>query len=301
VLELLAAGAPQQEVLDSLLRGIEAVNPGMICSVMLLDEEGTHLFVAAGPSLPGFFNEAIHGLPVGYGNGSCGKAVTSNSRVIVEDIRSDPLWAPYRELALRAGLGSCWSEPVHGANGKVLGSFAIYQREPQAPSVAHMALLDQAASLTGIAVEQARAAQALRVGEARFRSLYDHAPVALWQQDWSAARAAVEELADSGVEDVAQWLEVNPSHLPRLAGLVRITDVNAAAPVPCPGRGRSGQQGTGAAGHRAEFRAAGHAGVWPGPVGAPARRACVPGRELLPAPGRSRAPERTDAAGDARP
>jgi diguanylate cyclase (GGDEF)-like protein len=229
VLELLAAGAPQQQVLDSLLRGIEAVNPGMICSVMLLDEEGKHLFVAAGPSLPAFFNDAIHGLPVGFGNGSCGKAVTSNSRVIAEDISTDPLWAPYRELALRAGLGACWSEPVHGANGKVLGSFAIYHREPQRPSVAYMALLDQAASLAGIAVEQARGAEALRVGEARFRSLYDHAPVALWQQDWSAVRSALQELAESGVEDVAQWLQFNPSHLHRLASLVRITDANSAA------------------------------------------------------------------------
>ena len=229
VLELLAAGAPQQQVLDSLLRGIEAVNPGMICSVMLLDEEGKHLFVAAGPSLPGFFNDAIHGLPVGFGNGSCGKAVSSNSRVIAEDIATDALWAPYRELALRAGLGSCWSEPVHGANGKVLGSFAIYHRQAQRPSVAHLTLLDQAASLAGIAVEQARAGEALRVGEARFRSLYDHAPVALWQQDWSAVRAALQELSESGVENVAQWLEFNPSHLQRLASLVRITDVNAAA------------------------------------------------------------------------
>ncbi len=229
VLELLAAGAPQQQVLDSLLRGIEAANPGMICSVMLLDEEGRHLFVAAGPSLPPFYNDAIHGLPVGYGNGSCGKAVTSNSRVIVEDIRQDPLWAPYREMALRAGLAACWSEPVHGANGKVLGAFAIYHRQPQRPSVAHLALLDQAASLVGIAVEQGRAAEALRVGEARFRSLYDHAPVALWQQDWSAVRAALRELAESGVEDIGQWLQVNPSQLQRLAGLVRITDVNAAA------------------------------------------------------------------------
>lgn len=228
VLELLAAGAPQQEVLDNLLRGIEAANPGMMCSVMLLDEEGKHLFVAAGPSLPAFFNEAIHGLPVGYGNGSCGKAVTSNSRVIVEDIRSDPLWAPYREMALRAGLGACWSEPVHGANGKVLGSFAIYHRQPQRPSVAQLALIDQAASLAGIAVEQARAGEALRAGEARFRSLYDHAPVALWQQDWSAVRAALQELSESGVDDIAQWLQVNPSQLQRLAGLVRITDVNAA-------------------------------------------------------------------------
>ncbi|WP_426168084.1 CHASE domain-containing protein [Pseudoduganella sp. R-31] len=229
VLELLAAGAPQQEVLDSLMRGIEVVNPGMICSVMLLDEEGRHLHLSAAPSLPAFFRQAIDGLPIGFGNGSCGKAVTSNSRVIVADIASDPLWAPYREMALRAGLGACWSEPVHGANGKVLGAFAIYHREPQRPSVAQLALIDQAASLAGIAVEQARAAEALRVGEARFRSLYDHAPVALWQQDWSAVRAALQELVESGVEDVAQWLQVNPSQLQRLAGLVRITDVNAAA------------------------------------------------------------------------
>src|SRR6185369_13966745 len=147
------------------------------------------LFVAAGPSLPAFFNDAIHGLPVGFGNGSCGKAVTSNSRVIAEDIST----------------------------------------EPQCPSVAYMALLDQAASLAGIAVEQARGAEALRVGEARFRSLYDHAPVALWQQDWSAVRSALQELAESGVEDVAQWLQFNPSHLHRLASLVRITDANSAA------------------------------------------------------------------------
>ncbi|XLZ68061.1 CHASE domain-containing protein [Massilia sp. SR12] len=229
VLELLAAGAPQQQVLDSLLRGLEAANPGMLCCVMLLDEDGKRLQVAAAPSLPAFFNDALHNQPVGYGSGSCGKAVVSNSRVIVADIRSDPLWLPFRELAARAGLGACWSEPVRGANGKVLGAFAIYHRDPQRPSVAHMALIDQAASLAGIAIEQARAAHALRAGEARFRSLYDHAPVALWQQDWSAVQRALQELADSGVEDISQWLQNNPSQLQRLAALVRITDVNAAA------------------------------------------------------------------------
>ena len=229
VLELLAAGAPLEQVLDSLLRGVEAANPGMVCSVMLLDEEGKHMLVGAGPSLPAFFNAAIHGQPVGYGNGSCGKAITSNSRIIVEDIASDPLWAPFREIAARAGLAACWSDPIRGANGKVLGSFAIYHHAPQRPSLAHMALMGQAASLAGIAIEQARAAEALRAGEARFRSLYDHAPVALWQQDWSAVRQALREMAQSGVEDVPQWLRNNPSQLQRLASLVRITDVNAAA------------------------------------------------------------------------
>jgi diguanylate cyclase (GGDEF)-like protein len=229
MLEALAGGASLQAVLEDVVEGIEAGNPSMLCSVMLLDEEGEHLLVGAAPSLPDFFNAAIHGQPVGYGNGSCGKAVQTNSRVIVEDIRQDPLWAPYRELASRAGLESCWTEPIRSGAGKVLGTFAIYHREPYRPSVAHISQIEQAAQLAASAIERALAAQALRAGQARFRSLYDNAPVALWEQDWSAVRRALIELETSGVEDVQAWLHNNPSQLERLAALVRITDVNAAA------------------------------------------------------------------------
>jgi len=229
LLESLGGGASLETVLEGVVQNVEAGNPDMMCSVMLLDAEAKHLLVAAGPSLPAFFNAAIHGQPIGYGNGSCGKAVQTNNRVIVQDIRTDPLWAPYRELALRAGLGSCWTEPIRNAAGAVLGTFAIYHREPHSPSVAHMTQIEQAAQLAGIAIERTQAAQALRAGEARFRSLYDNAPVALWEQDWSAVRQALIELETSGVEDVQTWLHNNPSQLERLAALVRITDVNAAA------------------------------------------------------------------------
>jgi diguanylate cyclase (GGDEF)-like protein len=229
LLESLAGGATLQVALESVVEGVETANPSMLCSVMLLDDEGKYLLVGAAPSIPAFFNAAVHGQPVGLGNGSCGKAVLTNSRVIVEDIHNDPLWAPYRELAARAGLGSCWTEPIRSADCKVLGSFAIYHHEPNRPSVAHIALVEQAAHLAGIAIERAQAADALRAGQARFRSLYDNAPVALWEQDWSAVRHALIELESSGVEDVQTWLHHNPSQLERLAALVRITDVNAAA------------------------------------------------------------------------
>jgi diguanylate cyclase (GGDEF)-like protein len=219
----------RRQVLDSVVRGVEAGDTALMCSIMLLDEDEQHLLVAAAPSMPAFFNAAIHGQPIGGGIGSCGKAVRDNCRVIVEDISRDPLWAPYRDLAARAGVAACCSEPIRGTSGKVLGTFAIYHRQAHRPSVANLVQIEQASHLAGIAIEQAQAAHALRAGEARFRSLVDNAPVALWQQDWSAVRQALAELEQSGVEDVAAWLQNNPSQLQRLANLVRITDANAAA------------------------------------------------------------------------
>ena len=229
VLELLATGAPLQTILEGVVRGVEACNEGMMCSILLLDEDGEHLRVGAGPSLPAFFNAAVQGVSIYSGEGACCRAALTGSRVIVEDISTDPSWVRHRDLAARARLGSCWSDPILSSAGKVLGTFAIYHREAQRPSLAHIAQIEQAAHLAGIAIEQAQAAVALHAGEARFRSLYDNAPVALWEQDWSAVRSELAELEASGVEDLGRYLQANPSLLPRLAGLVKILDLNAAA------------------------------------------------------------------------
>ncbi|MBJ7312696.1 CHASE domain-containing protein [Rugamonas sp. CCM 8940] len=229
VLELLATGAPLQTILEAVVLGVEAADQEMLCSVLLLDEEGRRLLVGAAPSLPAFFNAALHGQPLAVAPRGCCQAALGGGRVIVEDIAADPSWGALRELALRAGLGSCWSDPILSAGGEVLGSFAIYHRRAQRPSIANIGLIEQAAHLAGIAIEQARAASALRAGEARFRSLYDNAPVALWEQDWSAVRGALAEPPLAGVRDLARHLRERPAELARLAGLVRILDVNAAA------------------------------------------------------------------------
>ncbi|WP_423227953.1 hypothetical protein, partial [Pseudomonas viridiflava] len=109
-------------------------------------------------------------------------------------------------IALRAGIGSGWYDPIFDAGGAVIGTFSLYQREARQASMANIALIEQAARLAGIAIEQAQAAQAVRAGEARFRRLYDHAPVALWQQDWSALYAALAELTASGIDDMGRYL-----------------------------------------------------------------------------------------------
>ena len=229
VLELLATGAPLQTILESVVKGVETDNEDLMCCVLLLDEPGERLMVTAAPSLPAFFIAAVHGMSVHSPHSACGEAVRSRGRVIIEDIRNAPAWMEHRDLAVQARLGSCWSDPIFGAGGNVLGSFAVFHPEARLPSIANIALTEQAARLAGIAVEQAQAAEAVRAGEARFRSLYDHAPVALWEQDWSAVRAALSELAQSGVDDMERYLSANPSQVRRLASLVRILDVNASA------------------------------------------------------------------------
>ncbi|MDD5249835.1 MAG: diguanylate cyclase [Rhodocyclaceae bacterium] len=152
MLELIAKGASLAQTLDAIVRGVEAEDPSMLCAILLLDHDGKHLRAGAAPSLPDFFNRAFDGLAVGIGAGSCGAAALTRERVVAADIRSHPAWTNHKELATQAGLGSCWCEPVL-AKGRLLGTFAIYHRQPRSPSENDLYLIGYAANLASIAIE----------------------------------------------------------------------------------------------------------------------------------------------------
>ena len=118
----------------SLLRLLEAQSPEMVCSVLLLDDDGVHLRHGAGPSLPDEYNRAIDGVTIGPNVGSCGTAAFRGESIIVEYIASDPLWANFKGLALSHGLRACWSTPILDSQQQVLGTFAVYYREPAQPT-----------------------------------------------------------------------------------------------------------------------------------------------------------------------
>src|SRR5437899_10584537 len=86
--------------------------------------------------------------------------------MIVCDIATDPLWEDYRDLALGHGLRACWSTPILSSGGKVLGTFAIYYREPRSPTPHEHDLIEQVTHLASIAVEREQAEEALRQAQA---------------------------------------------------------------------------------------------------------------------------------------
>jgi diguanylate cyclase (GGDEF)-like protein/PAS domain S-box-containing protein len=154
IFELLAGGGELKEILRMVVGYVERNDARMLCSILLLDDGGRHLLVGAAPSLPDFYNNAVNGLEIGDGIGSCGTAAFRNERVVVEDIRNHRYWTYGRDLAARAGLVSCWAEPIRDTDGKVLGTFAIYQRQPSKPSAADLELLHGAVNLASVAIEK---------------------------------------------------------------------------------------------------------------------------------------------------
>jgi len=154
ILERIARDAPLEETLDNLVRVVEAQFAGLLCSVLLLDQDGQHTRHGAAPSLPAPYTKAIDGLCIGPKSGSCGTAMYRREPVVVTDILQDPLWEAYRDVAEPYGIRACWSTPILAHSGKALGSFAMYYREPRSPSPAETRALEMATHLAGIAIER---------------------------------------------------------------------------------------------------------------------------------------------------
>ncbi|TWF57081.1 sensor domain-containing protein [Neorhizobium alkalisoli] len=170
LLEMIARGQPLGSVLHALVHLIEEELDGIMASVMFLDEDERHLSSAASPSLPPAFVKLTEGLEIGPFHGSCGTAAWRRSPVIACDILSDPLWEPFREFAIMFELGSCWSTPIMGPEGRVLGTIGLYSAGPRTPTKLETELMAMATDIAGIAIERAR-------NEDRIQHMAHHDPL----------------------------------------------------------------------------------------------------------------------------
>jgi two-component system, cell cycle sensor histidine kinase and response regulator CckA len=162
ILERVASGAALRDSLAAVVRLIEKFGSDMQCSILLVDPDGTRVHDGAAPSLPGEYVAQLDGQPIGPNAGSCGAAAFLKKPVIVEDIATHPNWVDYRELALRHGLRACWSTPIC-SNERVLGTFAMYYREPRSPEAGDVELIARAVHVAGIAIERRRLDENLRL------------------------------------------------------------------------------------------------------------------------------------------
>ena len=167
VLEMIANGRPWRETLEALMRVVEAQSPEIFCSILLLDADGVHVRHGAAPSLPVEFMRAIDGSAIGPCAGSCGTAAFRREPVYVADIATNPLWADYRHHALAHGLRACWSTPIFDAQRKVLGTFAIYYRQPGMPDEHSRRLVEMATHTAAVCIGKHRAEQENRESIAR--------------------------------------------------------------------------------------------------------------------------------------
>ena len=171
-----------KSTIDYFLAGMEKFNPGLLCSVILLDEDGRTMRHLSGPSLPAGWIKKIDGVQAGPTTGSCGTAIFKRSTVIVADVQEDPLWTDYKQLAAKYKLGACWSFPIVTSSNKVLGSFAGYYREKQSPSDEQVELFKRVATLMGVIIENKLAEQKVNISNERYTLATRATNDAVW--DW---------------------------------------------------------------------------------------------------------------------
>ena len=166
VLEMVAKSDSLADILDNLCLMVEEQSNGVLASILLMDANGKQLRHGAAPNLPKTYTEAIDGAFIGPAVGSCGTAAYRAEQVIVSDIATDPLWDAFRDLALAHSLRACWSTPIFSAEGKVIGTFAMYYREPRSPSALEQDTIKHITHLAGIAIQRKLAEAARRESEA---------------------------------------------------------------------------------------------------------------------------------------
>ena len=186
-LELIVQGASLETVLDALCEGIDALDPDLISSVLLVDPDGQHLWPKAGRRVPEDWKQFITPLPIGPCVGACGTAAFRKERVIIQDIATDPLWSgaaeKYRAVALQHGFRSTWSVPLLSKDGNLLGTFGLYHTKANAVRADEIEVVEQAGNIALLAIERNRAQAALtnalaavRKSESELRTMVDMIP-----------------------------------------------------------------------------------------------------------------------------
>ena len=130
------------------------------------------------------------------GQGPIGTAIRMRQAQLVRDAATDPVFAPWREQALEHGYVSILTLPIANA-ANVFGALAIYAPEPSAFDDEEVRLLAGVADNLARGIdairaraENARAAEAIRESEERFRAIFEHSAVGISQvsPDWRYLR-----------------------------------------------------------------------------------------------------------------
>ncbi|MBV9987706.1 MAG: PAS domain S-box protein [Chitinophagaceae bacterium] len=210
-----------EHTLDFYLRAIENIHPEMIVSVLRL--KNNRLYNWSAPSLAAGFRDAIEGAEIGENVGSCGSAAFRKEKVVVTDVMTDPLWKDFRDLASEHGLRACWSFPLMDAYNNVMGTFAVYYKEPKFPGKDEEYTVERAKNMLTIILENKLSVEAVKMSNQSYDMVALATNDAIW--DWDTGTNMVHrrgkglkmlfgyELEESEQEENFWYKRIHPDDL----------------------------------------------------------------------------------------
>jgi PAS domain S-box-containing protein len=216
VLEMVAKGDSLSDILDTLCLLVEEQSSGVLASILLMDPNGKQLRHGGAPNLPKAYTKAIDGAFIGPAVGSCGTAAYRAEQVIVSDIAGDSLWADFRDLALAHSLRACWSTPIFSSEGKVIGTCAMYYREPRRPSSREQDTIKHITHLAGVAIQRKLTETARRESEAYLAEAQRLSHTGSWA--WAPATGEIRYWSDETYRVLGFDPEAGPPRFEKFFG-----------------------------------------------------------------------------------
>ncbi|HEX6289488.1 MAG TPA: ATP-binding protein [Herpetosiphonaceae bacterium] len=147
-----------EAVLHEVLQAALLVQETDLGLLSLCDSEGEGLTLQTSRGFDDAFLKEVAWVPVG--GGACGTCYAERRRVVVEDVETDPIFAPYRAGARQAGFRAVHSTPLVSRDGTITGVLSVHFRQPHRPSERETRLMDLYARMAADAIENARLYQA---------------------------------------------------------------------------------------------------------------------------------------------
>ena len=163
LLQRVARGEPLNLVLEALRGHIEDLCEGCFCNILVVASSNRRFELVAGPGLPDNFDEQLDRSPIDRRRDPYSLAFIEQSPVIIRDLANDPRWggSTWPAMMKSRDYASCWSMPITTGTVGTSGIISIHRREPASPTSQQQDLLDRFAKIAGIAIDRARADEAL--------------------------------------------------------------------------------------------------------------------------------------------
>ena len=156
---------------------------------------------------------------------SCGQALRSGQRVIIEDIEAEEAFWALRAVAREAGYRAVQSTPIIARDGTPLGIISTHFMRPHRPGDDELQMLDLYVRQAADFIERSRIDEALKKSEKEFKALAEASSNVIYRMspDWTEMRRLVGRnfIADTQ-EPSRTWLQkyIHPDDQPKVTAVI---------------------------------------------------------------------------------
>lgn len=176
-------------------------------NVYIFDDQRHVLTIAAQQGFRQDFLDTFREVPT-EDDSAFGRALRTGEPLVIEDVESDPTYAPFRVIARSACYRGVVSMPLIGTGGTTLGMISTHFRQPHRPSDVTLRHLRWFARRAASFIWRCQIEEKLRASEERLRLATSGVDLGIWQWDLSTQKV---EWSDQCKRHLGFPLEKAPS------------------------------------------------------------------------------------------